>query len=238
MARHGRRTLLWWGCVSILMVGAAVSISRTGMLGIAIVGIGLLWRIGLLNWLATTFVALLVTALFGLLEPRLLAVLTKTVTGSGRDSSVQARLTDYDYVYQQLLRWPMAGQGFGTYQAPPQPFLDNQYLLTTVESGLVGLAALVTLLVVPMVLMTEVWRGRGVISTRREEFPEVRDAAWAIGCGLAICVVSFGTFDALAFPQFEGFLFLMIGLAGAVAAQAFPGRPVGARTMIVDPDRG
>lgn len=229
LARHGRWRLLWWGCGAVLVVGTLVSISRTGLLGMAIVGVLLLWRIGVANWLITLFGTVLLVVLFGMIEPRLVGVLDKTVTGSGQDSSVHARLDDYEYVYERLVKAPLTGQGYGTYQAPPQPFLDNQYLLTTVESGLIGLGALLVLLLVPTALMSRVWRGRGVIPARRHETTEVRDAAWALGCGLLICAASFATFDAMAFPQFQGFTFLLIGLAGALAAQTLPGRAVGAR---------
>lgn len=222
LIRHGGRTVLWWGCVVVLLAGTLVSISRTGLLGIAVVGVLLLWRIGLANWLVTLVGGMLATVLFGMIDPRLVTVLDRTVSGSGQDSSVHARLADYDYVYARLLDAPLAGQGFGTYQAPPQPFLDNQYLLTTVESGLIGLVALVALLFVPTALMSRVWRGRGVIPARRHESAQVRDAAWALGCALLIAAASFATFDALAFPQFEGYVFLLIGLAGALAAQTLP----------------
>ncbi|RJQ78019.1 hypothetical protein D5S17_13925 [Pseudonocardiaceae bacterium YIM PH 21723] len=222
LARHAGYKPLWWACVLVLATGPMVAISRTGLLGMAIIVMLLLPRVRFGPWILGITGAAVVGGVAALSNPKLAGVLDKTVSGSKNDSSIGSRLRAYEYVAELVQRNTFGGQGLGTYKAPPQPYLDNQYLLTLVESGLLGEIALIALLVAPVVLMVRVWRGDGVLTARRAELPATKDAAWAVGTALVTCVVSFGTYDALAFPQFEGFTLLLIGLAGAVVAQTLP----------------
>lgn len=215
LTKHGRYRAWWWLCVAILVGGALVSISRTGLVGIAIVVVLLLPRLGFGRWL----LSMGCIGLFGLLansiEPKLSTVLVNTVLGSSKDSSIWSRLTKYDYVWSRFIERPLGGQGLGTYLTPAQPFLDNQYLLTTVESGILGLAAFIAILVVPLWSMLRVWRAKTVFPT-----PVGRDLTWALGTAILVCAVSFGTYDGLAFPQFSGVTLLLIGLAAGTLAAA------------------
>ncbi|MCP3801111.1 hypothetical protein NLX83_17765 [Allokutzneria sp. A3M-2-11 16] len=213
LTRFARYRVLWWTCVIVLIAGIVVSISRTGLVGLAMIAVLLLPRMGIVRWLLGGTVVAVFGSLGLVAAPKVFTVLSQTVAGSTNDYSVWSRLADYEYVGERLAERPFSGQGFGTYLAPPQPFLDNQYLLTAVESGVPGLLVLVALLVVPAVSMRAAW-----IRVGRNGDPELRDAAWALGCALAVAIMCFATFDALAFPQFQGMTFLLIGCAGAVAA--------------------
>ncbi|MBV9845214.1 MAG: O-antigen ligase family protein [Kutzneria sp.] len=215
LARHARFRPFWWCCTAVLVCGPLVSISRTGLLGIAVVGLLLLPRCGLARWLLSAALLGSAVLLAGTVEPRLIDALVNTVLGASKDSSIWSRLTKYDYVWTHLLERPLGGQGFGTYVTPVQPFLDNQYLLTAVESGLLGLVGFVALLAVPTWLMFKVWRGRPASVT-----PVVRDAAWAVAGALLVCVISFGTYDGFAFPQFAGVTVVLVGAGGCVLAMA------------------
>ncbi|MFB9909149.1 O-antigen ligase family protein [Allokutzneria oryzae] len=214
LTRFARYRPLWWGCALVLVAGIVVSISRTGLLGLAMIGLFLLPRLGVVRWLMGAVVVAVFGALAGVAEPKVFSVLSQTVAGSSNDYSVWSRLADYEYVGARLAERPFSGQGFGTYVAPPQPFLDNQYLLTVVESGVPGLLVLVALLLVPVFSARAAWVRLG----RKGTNPELRDAAWAVGSALAVAAMCFATFDALAFPQFQGLTFLLIGVAGAVAS--------------------
>ncbi|APU17755.1 MULTISPECIES: O-antigen ligase family protein [Actinoalloteichus] len=233
---YARHRLVWRCCCALLVLGALTTISRTALLGIAVVAVLLLPVLGLFRWalFGTVLAALLGVA--ALSWPRLSAVLQRTVLGSPTDNSVQARLNDYAYVSDRLAGAPLSGQGFGTYLAPPQPYLDNQYLLTSVESGLPGLVGLVALLGATAVAAAgTAWRwragrrlfrgeaasmpaGRGVGRRGGLGASEIHAAAWAVFASTVVGVLCLGTFDALAFPQFLGSLFLLIGVAGALLA--------------------
>jgi O-antigen ligase len=211
LTRYGRVKLFWWACAALLTVGPLVSISRTGLLGLAVVALFLLPRYGLVRWLLAGGVTTILVLAAGVVQPKLMDVLVETVAGSSKDSSIWSRLTKYDYVWQHFLAKPLGGQGFGTYVTSVQPFLDNQYLLMTVEAGLPGLIGFVLLLGVPMWWSFRFWRSKNI-----ESPPQVRDAAWAIGVALLVCVLSFGTYDGLTFPQFAGVSLMLVGCAGAL----------------------
>lgn len=224
LARFGNHRMLWRVCAVLLVAGPIVSISRTGLLGLVIVAVALVSRVGWSRWLGSALLAALAGLLLGLFDSRLVDVLRNTVFDMDNDLSIATRLNDYGFVANQVMHHPIAGQGFGTYQAPPQPYLDNQYLFTAVESGLPGVIALLALVGVPLVLMLRIGHGR----ERRTTAPlpyltrpyrsgnESRELAWAVGTALLICTSSLGTFDGLSFPQFLGLTFLLVGLAGAV----------------------
>ncbi|MGO1049241.1 O-antigen ligase family protein [Crossiella sp. CA198] len=214
LVRHGRYPLLWWACVAVLGGGIVVSISRTGLLGLVLVLLLSLPRIGGLRWITGVLALGSVVALAAVAVPRLAEVLGNSILGARTDNSLTGRLDDYGYVAEKLAAAPLSGQGFGTYTAPPQPYLDNQYLLTAVESGLPGVLALLVLLLIPAWLAWRIFRRPGSIA------PELRDAAWAVAVGLLVCAVCFATFDALSFPQFQALTFLMIGMSGAIVTQA------------------
>lgn len=220
LVRHGGRRPLWWVCVALLVIGPWASVSRTGLLGLLVVGAALLPRVGLVRWALGGLVVVLGLVVARLSQLTLLEALQGTVARFGADHSIAARLSDYGYVFDRLLARPIAGQGLGTYLAPPQPFLDNTYLLTTVESGLPGLLALLALLLVPAVVLVQVWRrGRArapVGSTWAPERAALIDCSWAVAASLAVCAAAGLTFDGLRFSQFQCLLLLIIGLAGVV----------------------
>jgi O-antigen ligase len=211
LARYGRFKLFWWTCAAMLVGGPLVSISRTGLLGLAVVALFMLPRYGLVRWLLVG--GLLISSVLGagVVQPKLVDVLVQTVAGSSKDSSIWSRLTKYEYVWTHFLAKPIGGQGLGTYLSGAQPYLDNQYLLTAVESGLPGLVGFVLLLGVPMWWAFRLWKSRKI-----ESPPQVRDAAWALAVALLVCALSFGTYDGLTFPQFAGVSLMLVGSAGAL----------------------
>lgn len=211
LARHGRRRPLWAGCSVVLVAGSLTTVSRTGLLGLGVLAVLLLPVLGLWRWLLGAAAAAVVASAVAALTSQLADALIGTVLGSGQDSSVQARLEDYSYVVAHVRDHPLVGQGLGTYQVPQQPYLDNQYLFTAVESGLLGAAALVLLWLVPAVLLLGRRHWVHLDAT-------TRSLAWSVGAALAVCAVSCLTSDALTFAQFQGLSFLLVGLGGAVWA--------------------
>lgn len=220
LLRYCGRWPLWWACVVLLVIGPWVSVSRTGLLGLLVVGIALLPRVGVVRWAAGGLIVGLGVVIAGLSNLTLLKALQGSVASSGADDSIVHRLGDYSFVFNLLLERPLSGQGLGTYLAPPQPNLDNIYLLTTVESGLPGLLALSALLLVPAVVAARVCRGgvrppTGLLPSR--ERLALVDSGWAVVTSLAVCVAAGLTFDSMRFSQFQSLALLLVGLAGVVA---------------------
>jgi len=124
------------------------------------------------------------------------------------DPSLAHRVNNYPYVEQLVRQTPWFGQGGGTYIVDELHILDNQYLTTTIELGLVGLVALIFFFLWPA-LAAIVARGRTID-------PGLRDLCAALaGAALAATFCS-GTFDSLSFPMFVNVQALVLGLIGAV----------------------
>ena len=83
---------------------------------------------------------------------RLLGTLLQYFTLGTSDNSISHRVNNYPYVLQMVSQRPWFGQGGGTFIADPTadlgsgPILDNQYLDTAIELGLIGVVLLGLLL--------------------------------------------------------------------------------------------
>ena len=124
------------------------------------------------------------------------------------DQSIATRVEDYPLVERLVQESPWVGHGGGTYiSSNAIDILDNQYLKTAVELGLVGLIALVAFFVVPTCA--------ALIARSHTDDPEVKLLCAALaGSALAATVCSF-TFDSLSFPMFASVHALVIGVIGA-----------------------
>jgi O-antigen ligase len=86
--------------------------------------------------------------------------------------------------------------------------LDNQYLTTAIELGLLGVVALAFYLVCPVVV--------ALAARRRAIDPELRDLCAALAGASLAAVLCAATFDGFSFPMFFNLQALIAGLAGAV----------------------
>ena len=141
--------------------------------------------------------------------PGLIGTLTSFFGAGAADPSVATRLIDYPRVERLIYEAPWLGHGGGTY-IPDNVFdiLDNQYLKTGIELGLIGI-----------VVLAAYFAGAG---RRRSRSPGRAAATRSSGCCAppwpapawprAVCSL---TFDSLSFPTFANVHALVIGLIGA-----------------------
>lgn len=188
-----------------LSVGASVSrsavIAVAASLGVLVVSLPPLRR---LKWLA--MVPLVVGVTF-IAAPGLIGTLTSFFLAGTSDPSVEHRTNNYPYVAQLVRKAPWLGQGPNTYITNVLHILDNQYLTTAIELGLLGVAVLAFYLLWPVLA--------GLVARRRAFDPELRDLCAALaGAGLAAVLCS-ATFDGFSFPMFYNLQALIAGLAGA-----------------------
>ncbi|MEU5878054.1 O-antigen ligase family protein [Spirillospora sp. NPDC047279] len=202
--RKGRR----WLVVALILMVLPMTVSRSAVLGMAVVCVVILpiwpaiWRVVAIMVLGVLTVALRA------LVPGLIGTLTSLVSSIGTDSSTVARSSDYVVLGEAVAHRPWLGQGFGTYLPQSYRILDNQYLLSLVETGVVGLVALLT------VLLSGWFLARS--ARRASTDPEVRHLAQCFAAAAAVAVFSFGTFDAFSFPMVANLAFLILGCCGAL----------------------
>ncbi|WP_259404839.1 O-antigen ligase [Microbispora sp. H10830] len=210
--RGGRGALRWWLCAALIGMGLLFSVSRSAVLGVGVVGIILI-----LGWPVRRKVqALIVTAVFlvvaKLTFPGLLNTLYGLFANAGTDSSVQYRTHDYDVAATEVARHLWLGRGIGTWYAPKYQVFDNQYILTAVESGAVGVAVFVALFFCGIY--------SAVRARRLSVDPAPRDLGLTLAACLVVPLVGSATFDLLSFATVTGVAFLLIGASGALLRSA------------------
>jgi O-antigen ligase len=141
--------------------------------------------------------------------PSVVNTLTGFFEAGTNDTSVATRVDDYPLVVQLVGHHPFFGQGGGSYIArDAYTILDNEYLKTSVELGLVGLVALVLFLASPVVT--------SFAARRRSDDLELRTLCGALAGAGAAGLVCSATFDSFSFPMFVGTEALVVGLSACV----------------------
>jgi hypothetical protein len=124
------------------------------------------------------------------------------------DTSTASRTGALSAAGVYIAQHPWFGRGFGTFLPQTYFFMDDQYLGTLIETGVIGFLALLALFV------TGWLTARG--ARRLTTVPEYRDLAQGLAASVAVAAVGFATFDALSFPIAAGLTFLVIGCSGAL----------------------
>lgn len=201
--RQGRA----WATAIIVLAAIPVAVSRSAILGIA-VALGVLavrW-----TWNQRLLLGVLGMGLIALtraLAPGLLGTLRSLFLWWGADDSIAGRTKDYAAVYSYVSDSPWVGRGLGTFEPSQYFFLDNEWLMTMLGTGIVGLVALFLIFALAMSC------ARGVVL--RSLDPETQHLGQAFVAALASLALLFGTFDALSFNIAAGLFFLLAGAAGA-----------------------
>jgi len=129
-------------------------------------------------------------------------------THLGTDPSISGRTSDYAAVTPLIHARPWFGRGGGTFIPVLYRILDNQYLMTLIEWGIVGLTIMIIVFVSPVLM------GRSV--RRNAPDDEARHLGQCLVASALVAVVLSGTFDALSFPTFSATFFILIGVAAAL----------------------
>jgi polysaccharide biosynthesis protein PslJ len=197
-----------WLPVAAIVMAIPVAVSRSAVLGavvataVIIVGLDPRLRPRALGAVAAFLVVTYATS------PGLLGALRNLFLNAGSDTSITTRTQDYDDIAEYVQQSPWIGRGPGTFLPTNYIYLDNQYLVSAVEIGLVGL------FVVIVYLLTTTFLGRGARHRTRE--PAIRDLGQAMAAtGLAGAITAF-TFDAFSFLMYAGFVPLCLGAAGGL----------------------
>jgi polysaccharide biosynthesis protein PslJ len=204
----GQRTWTWWLCLLAVSIGAMVSLSRSAILGLIAAAIILLpsWPVRR-RW-QTLGVAVVFLGVMRLMIPGLIGTLFSLFNNLSGDPSIQHRTEDYARAEVQIAIHPWLGRGFGTYLPDKYGPLDNQYLGTLVENGIIGLTVLIVLLLA------------GVYAALRSRMASkdhaVRDLSQTLIACLSVIIVADATYDAFGFIMATGLCFMLVGICGAL----------------------
>ncbi len=192
---------------SLMLLAIPTTLSRSGFIAltVGIVVVMLSW-----SWL-DRLVVLSVMGVLGLLavvvRPGLGEGVVDLFTLAGSDDSILGRTSDYDVIGGYLQTSPLFGTGLGTFLPERFIILDNQFLLTLIDMGAIGLITLVVLLGTAVMTCASV--------SIRSRSGALSRMAIAVAASLAAIIVSLGFFDALSFGMVTGLLWILLGLSGA-----------------------
>jgi polysaccharide biosynthesis protein PslJ len=204
-----RRKRFYWVGVVLLAVGSTSSVSRTSVLMLGVIAVSFIAvKPRETVRFAPLIVPFLVVVHFA--TPGTLGTLKASFFGE--TLSNQGRTEDYGPAFQEIGRDPVFGRGFGTrITTGPEAnaeILDNQWLASLIETGVVGIIALAWLL-------GSFVRRVGGAARQSADSPE----SWLL-LGLASSVAAFAIgmflYDAFSFIQVTMVLFILLGLGSAL----------------------
>jgi hypothetical protein len=212
----------WWLAGALLVLGALATVSRTSILMLLVVGIVFLVLRPvqtkkllplLLPFIIAAHVALPGTlgSLKGAFFPHG-GLVAEQATGAGTRGS--GRLADVSPSLAEWAKQPVLGQGYGTRVVDRNKanasILDDQWLTTLLETGIVGVASLIWLFARSLRIF-----GRGA---RRDS----GSRGWllcAITASVAAYAVGMLTYDAFSFVQVTFLMFILLALGSVLATR-------------------
>jgi O-antigen ligase len=220
-ARHARtgagRTAAAVGAV-LIAAAVPVSLSRTGMVGLAV---GLLVLSACWSWRTRYAVGMLACGLLAALmvvRPGLLGTLRSIFVHAADDPSVQGRIEDYGPAFAYIAERPLLGRGPGTFIPTLYRYIDNDWLVHLITVGVVGTAAYAAWHVTALAL--------ALIAYRRSQREVDRHLCACLMAAQATAVVVAALFDAMAFTTHTLVLSILTGAAGAMWRLTHPSRRV------------
>lgn len=205
----------------LILVAVPLAVSRTGIVGVSL-GLVLTY-VGLDTELRSKVLrrGLLLLAVAAVVVPTSVSVFSQVLvnfTAEDENLDLQGRAGDYTIVRSIVLERPILGSGLATFD-PRQArivdgrrvrnlYLDNQYLGSLVNSGLIGLAALVALPIGGIAVARA--------SKRRTENERLALLAHCAGVSLIVSAVTWGLYDAFAFRTAMATFFLVLAIVGSL----------------------
>ncbi len=196
----------------VIVSGLATSLSRSALVSLLVILVVVVPSWTPRRRLNAALTGVAIIAVMFMWQPhRLNSAIELAVNWRGENIDgvgIDSRTGDYEIVARMVSEHPLVGEGYGAHVSFA---LDNEYLDTAIESGVLGVLALLAAVVVPF------W----VAGVARREAqargdPAEADFAVAIRASLLASAIALATYDGLSFPQFAFSAFVIIGLAGAM----------------------
>jgi polysaccharide biosynthesis protein PslJ len=200
-----------WLPVALIGFAIPVTVSRSGIIGAAIVLLFLVptWNprqrrgflVALLPGLA--MVKFAAPGLLGTLSAYFADLFHANGDGSVYSTRVAAWALDWPYIAAR----PIFGRGWATFLPETYSWTDDMYLAVLIEAGIIGLTCLILL-----------WLSGiqcAAAGRRKTQDPLRRHFGQALVAAIAAVAVTSATFDSIGFPMVAGLTFLVLGIAGA-----------------------
>jgi hypothetical protein len=205
----------WWAAVA-LASASMVSLSRSALVGLVVSSALLLPALprAARAMLAAAGAALISASFVAI--PGLIGTIRGMFLAAGEDPSTVSRAGAREVVLQIAGNYGLFGRGFGTF-LPKYAIVDNQFLISLVDIGILGVASFLALVVTAVVVALRVGR--------RIDDAGMRLQIHGVAVALVTTFLLFAFFDGLGFPMAAGTLFLLLGVIGAAGNLSVPGAP-------------
>jgi polysaccharide biosynthesis protein PslJ len=203
---------------AVIAVGVLLTISRTGIIAI---GMATLILMPMWGWRQRYNVLALGVAMFMALSvaaPSMSRTLINLFADFSSDPSITSRTDRYEFVAFYFAQRPWFGRGSGTWVPPMYQYLDNQWLRTALENGIIGVAARATVHQIAMSV--------AIIAVKRAATKEDRHLALALAATQVQAMFISYTFDSMAYSTYVTILGAMIGMCGTIWRFTHPARRV------------
>jgi O-antigen ligase len=197
-----------WAQVALIAAAIPMTVSRSAILGLAVICVVLIPTWTKRDRRRAYLVLLGTPIMVWLAKPSVLTGFAQLFGQLGTDASSASRTDAYTAAVPLIAQHLWLGQGFQTFFPQTYFFVDDQYLTSLIETGVLGLIALIALFV------TGWWTARKARLTAPDA--QTRDLAQCLAASVAAGAVSFATFDAMSFTIAPGVCFLVIGCTGAL----------------------
>ncbi|MFN8015316.1 MAG: O-antigen ligase family protein [Acidimicrobiia bacterium] len=151
--------------------------------------------------------ALCIVCLF-IFAPKLPNVLIELFTKANQDVSISTRTSDYSQASKEIQNHLFFGRGYKTYDPNTYIYLDNQFLLSLIETGIFGLLSILG------IFGTAITLGRNIKHKARDRF--VKELGQCCASSLFAILLCFATFDTLSFPMISFVSASIIGITSAL----------------------
>jgi O-antigen ligase len=203
---------------AFIAFGILETISRTGIIAMVI---ALAFLIPLWTWRRRYNVIVLGAGMLLALSavlPSIGRTLINLFADAEDDPSITSRTERYAMVGHYFSQRPWFGRGTGTWVPPMYQYLDNQWLRTALEGGVLQVATLAILHITALIV--------AVIAFRRATGKADKHLCMCLAAIQAMAMFIAYTFDVFAYSTYVMVLGLMIGLCGTVWRFTHPARQV------------
>jgi len=196
-----------WLQVALITAAVPMTGSRSAFFGLAVICIVLFPTWHRRDRLRACLAGLAAPILAWLVKPSLVSSFTALFGQLGTDRSSLSRADAYSEAVPYIAAHPWLGQGFQTFFPQTYFFVDNQYVTSLLETGVLGLLALVAC------FATGWFTARSARAAAADA--RTRDLGQCLAASIAVGAVCFASFDALSFSIAAGLFFLLLGCVGA-----------------------
>jgi polysaccharide biosynthesis protein PslJ len=197
-----------WIQVTLIAMALPMTLSRTAIIAVAAAALVLLptWP-RRDRWIAYLAGGLATIAMWAII-PGLLSAFTGLFSEVGNDPSSASRTGAFASAVPFIAQHPWLGVGFDTFFPQSYFFTDDQYLHALIETGAIGLLALLLLFFTGWFV---------ALKTRKASIePRNRDLAQCLAAAIAADAAAFATLDAFSFTIVCGITFILLGSVGAL----------------------